>query len=91
MSQISLNRKHSIGLPKAREAAQKVADDLAKEYGITSRWDGDVLAFTRSGVDGRLVVGKDAISVEAKLGFMLSAFKSNIERHINDQFDRYFA
>ena len=47
MADIKINRKHRLGIKKARVAAQKVADDLASEYGMTSEWDGDVLRFNR--------------------------------------------
>jgi putative polyhydroxyalkanoate system protein len=90
MSQIHLKRKHTIGLKKAKVAAQKVADDLAQEYGMTSEWEGDSLRFNRSGVDGVLRVSKDAVELDAKLGFLLSAFRHRIEEHINENFDRYF-
>lgn len=90
MSDIKLMRKHSLGIRKARLAAQKVADDLSHEYGMTSEWEGDVLRFNRSGVHGELRVSKDEVHLDAKLGLLLSAFKPRIEGHINDNFDRYF-
>jgi putative polyhydroxyalkanoate system protein len=90
MSEIRLQRKHTLGLKKAKVAAQKVADDLAQEYGMSSRWQGDVLKFSRGGVDGELKVSKDQVVLNAKLGFLLSAFRSKIEEHVNDNFDRYF-
>lgn len=91
MAEIHLKRKHSIGVKKAKVAAQKVADDLAQEFGVDSEWDGDVLRFSHHGVDGELAVTKDEVVLNAKLGFLLSAIRSKIERHINDNFDRYFA
>jgi len=90
MSEIHLKRKHSLGLKNAKVAAQKVADDLQQAYGMSSQWEGDVLRFTRSGVDGQLTVSKDEVTLNAKLGFLLSAFRHNIEGHINDNFDKYF-
>ena len=57
---------------------------------MESEWDGNTLRFERSGVNGKLVVTKDSVAVDAKLGFLLSAFKPKIEAHINDNFDRYF-
>lgn len=90
MSHIHLERKHTIGLKKAKVAAQKVADDLAQEYGVSSEWDGDVLRFSRSGVTGVLQVGKESVVLDAKLGFLLSAFRHRIEDHVNENFDRYF-
>lgn len=91
MAEIHLRRKHTIGVRKAKVAVQKVADDLAQEFGMESEWDGDVLRFSRHGVEGALSVAKDEVVLNAKLGFVLSAFKSKIEHHINDNFDRYFA
>jgi putative polyhydroxyalkanoate system protein len=90
VADIKINRKHRLGIKKARVAAQKVADDLASEYGMTSEWEGDVLRFNRSGVHGELRVSKDEVHLDAKLGLLLSAFKPRIEEHINDNFDRYF-
>lgn len=91
MADISLKRKHTLGLKKAKVAAQKVADDLAEKFDMKSIWDGNVLNFTRSGVSGALAVSKDQVSVEAKLGLLLSAFKPRIEEQINKNFDKYFA
>ncbi len=90
MADIHLKRKHGLGLKKARAAAQKVADDLSSEYGVASEWDGNVLRFSRSGVQGELAVTKDEVRLDARLGLLLSAFKPKIEEHVNENFDRYF-
>ena len=90
MSEIHLRRKHTIGMRKAKVAAQKVADDLAEEYGIEARWEGDLLRFSRSGVHGALKVTRTEVVLDAKLGFLLSAFRARIEEHISENFDRYF-
>lgn len=90
MAQISIRRTHGVGLAGAKVAAQKVADDLSQRYGIQSRWEGDVLSFSRSGVEGKLRVSDQDVTLDAKLGFMLSAFRGAIEEHVNEGFDRYF-
>jgi putative polyhydroxyalkanoate system protein len=91
MADISLQRKHKLGLKKAKDAAQKVADELAEAFDMESAWEGNTLTFERSGVNGKLVVAKDSVVVDAKLGFLLSAFKPKIEEQINKNFDKYFA
>jgi putative polyhydroxyalkanoate system protein len=91
MSDIKLHRKHAIGLKKAKAAAQKVADELAEQFDIESEWEGNTLQFQRSGVSGSLTVSKDTVALDAKLGFLLSAFKPRIEEQINRNFDKYFA
>lgn len=91
MSEIHLHRKHKLGLKKAREAAQKVADELAESFDMESEWDGNELRFSRSGVSGCLTVSKDQVVLDAKLGFLLAAFKPRIEERLEKDFDRYFA
>ena len=91
MATILLRRRHELGIKKARLAAQKVADDLADEYGIESGWDGNVLRFSRHGLDGTLTVGRNEVALEARLGLLLSAFRSSIEDRVQQEFDRYFA
>jgi putative polyhydroxyalkanoate system protein len=91
MSEIHLQRRHKLGLKKARVAAQKVADDLAESFDIESQWDGNALRFSRSGVSGCLTVTRDAVALDAQLGFLLAAFKPQIEERIQKDFDRYFS
>jgi|APFre7841882724_1041349.scaffolds.fasta_scaffold118370_2 putative polyhydroxyalkanoate system protein len=90
MSTIELKRDHALGLRKARTAAQRVADEMAQEFGMTSKWHGNVLKFERTGVHGELKVGKDHVELHAKLGFLLAAFKHRIEDHVHRNFDEYF-
>lgn len=91
MSEIHMQRKHAIGLKKAKVAAQRLADDLAESFDLRTEWQGNVLHFSRSGVDGRLSVTKDHVELAAKLGFLLSALKPRIEQHIAKDFEKYFA
>ncbi|WP_436835964.1 polyhydroxyalkanoic acid system family protein [Janthinobacterium lividum] len=58
MADINIVQQHKLTAAKAREAAQQVADKLAQEYDLACAWDGDVLRFERSGVDGSLTLEK---------------------------------
>lgn len=91
MADIHLERRHTMGLKKAKAAAQKVAYDLAADYGITSTWDGDVLRFERKGVSGELVVAADRICLDARLGLLLSPMRPRIEAQVDENFSQYFA
>ena len=53
MADISIVQAHSLTPEQAREAAQQVADKIAREYGLACNWEGDVLRFERSGVRAR--------------------------------------
>jgi putative polyhydroxyalkanoate system protein len=91
MADIHLERKHTMGLKKAKAAAQKVADDLAADYGIASTWDGDVLRFERKGVSGELVVAADRVLLDARLSLLLAPMRPRIEAQVDENFSRYFA
>ena len=91
MADINIVQQHKLTAEKAREAAQQVADKLAQEYDLACAWDGDVLRFERSGVDGSLTLEKEQAQLQIKLGFMLSAFASTIEGKIAEKMRKVFA
>jgi putative polyhydroxyalkanoate system protein len=90
MADIEVQRDHALGLKKAKAAAQKVADEMAENFDMESEWEGNTLHFSRSGVSGELTVTKNSVLMNAKLGFLLTAFKPKIEAQIEKNFDEYF-
>jgi putative polyhydroxyalkanoate system protein len=90
MADIEVQRDHALGLKKAKAAAQKVADEMAENFDMESEWEGNTLYFSRSGVTGELTVTKNSVQMNAKLGFLLSAFKPKIEAQIEKNFEEYF-
>ena len=90
MSEIHVRRHHKIGLKKARAAADRIAEEMNDVFDIVSEWHGNTLKFSRSGVHGELKVSKDEVSLNAKLGLLLSALKPRIEETIGRNFDKYF-
>lgn len=90
MAEISINQPHSLSPDAARAAAQKVADKLSSDYGLTCKWVGDVLQFERAGVDGTLTLGVREALIRIKLGFMMSAFAPTIEQKVADNMRKVF-
>ena len=90
MADIQIIRTHAMPLKKAREAADGFADQLAEKFDLESNWHGDTLHFSRAGVNGTLTLGRSSVEIRAKLGLLLSAFKSSFEGHIKDNLDRVF-
>ncbi len=90
MADISYTVEHHLSHDDALKAAQKVADDLAREYDLECAWDGDVLNFSRSGVKGSLTVSPDQASIDIKLGFLLSAFSGKIEEQVSKNMRKVF-
>ncbi len=90
MADINIVHEHKLTPKKAREAAQKVADTIAEEYGLTCEWEGDVLHFERSGVQGQLTLEKKKVEMFIRLGFMMSAFSSTIESKVSENMKKVF-
>ena len=88
MSDIRIRRSHSKTLDDARKAAEKMAKQLRKDFDLDYAWDGNVLRFERSGVDGELHVTTREVRLEAKLGFLLAFLKPRIEAEVESQLNR---
>ena len=91
MSDISITRRHALGLDGARRAADDVAARLAADYGVRSAWAGDVLAVRGRGVTGELRVSPDAVIVSARLNTLARAFRGALSREIERELDRAIA
>ena len=64
---------------------------LGAKFAMDSRWEGDTLHFTRSGVDGHIALAPNELHVTAQLGFLLSAMKGPIEQEIRRVLSERFA
>ena len=82
MASIDIQHPHTMNPAHARQAVQEVADKLADRFGVEYRWNGDILDFTRSGLDGRIALLPGQLHVTAQLGFLLGAMKGPIESEI---------
>ena len=95
MADIHIHRKHRLGLAKARKAAWKWAEaaerKFAMECTVIEGKTSDVVEFTRSGVEGRLVVDADSFDLTARLGLVLGAFRGRIEAGIEENLDAVLA
>jgi len=91
MPDIKIHRTHQLGLVKARKVALKWAEDVEKKFDmectILEGKTSDTVEFTRSGVNGTLVVAADHFDLNAKLGFLLGAFSRTIESEISRNLD----
>lgn len=90
MANIAIAKKHHLSHAQAKEAAQKIADDLARRFDLECAWNGDRIEFERPGVSGELHVGKTEVRLDCQLGFLLSMLKPTIEDTVNRDFDKYF-
>jgi putative polyhydroxyalkanoate system protein len=95
MADIHIHRKHALGLTKARDIAFKWAEDVEKKFDMACTIEEgkqeDCVTFTRSGVNGKLMVTSESFDLHAKLGFLVGAFKDKIEAEISKNLDAMLA
>ncbi|MCJ7798473.1 MAG: polyhydroxyalkanoic acid system family protein [Polaromonas sp.] len=95
MADIHIEREHALGLHEARKIAFTWTEQAKKKFDLACTYEegehGDRLSFIRSGVNGTLTVTADRFELNARLGFLLSAFKEKIEAEIVRNLDRLMA
>ena len=91
MADIHIHREHALGLAKARKIAWAWAEEVESKFdmecSVIEGETSDTVEFTRSGVNGRLIVAADHFDLEAQLGFLLGAFSKTIEGEIQKNLD----
>ena len=90
MSDISITRKHGKSIAQARASVDKVAKAITKKFDVELVWNGDVLSFSRSGVEGSIALAKGLVKVHVKLGFLLGMMRGPFEQEIERVLDQEF-
>ncbi|MDB5875415.1 MAG: hypothetical protein JWQ07_4857 [Ramlibacter sp.] len=95
MPDIHITRDHTLGLAAARKLAFKWAETAEDKLGMECTYEegktSDLVTFTRAGANGELKVTKDRFELDARLGFLLGAFKDRIETEIVKNLDQLLA
>ena len=95
MPDIHITRDHKLGLPAARKLAFRWAETAEEKLGMECTYEegkaADLVTFTRTGANGELKVTKDSFVLDARLGFLLGAFKERIESEIVKNLDALLA
>ena len=95
MAHINITRQHGMSLMDARKAAFRWAEQAETKFDMECTYEegqlSDECSFKRIGVSGTLTVDKDSFELNAKLGFLLGAFKDKIEAEIVKNLDALIA
>ena len=95
MANLHILREHTLGLPAARKIAVTWAEQVEADFGMECSYEegkaADQVTFSRSGVNGTLHVTAGRFELDAKLGFLLGAFKGKIEAEIVKNLDDLLA
>jgi putative polyhydroxyalkanoate system protein len=88
MARISIGKRHHLSHRKAKTVAERLAGDLEKRFNLACNWEGDDVHFQRPGLSGSMHVGKSEITLDVKLGLLLTPLKPAIEKEIHAQLDK---
>lgn len=91
MPSIEIHRPHQMSISEAHAIVEKVAARMNEKFGMQGQWEGELLRFSRQGVNGTIEVSNNAIQVSAQLGLMLTPMKGLIEQEIRRKLDEHFA
>ncbi len=95
MADIHIERDHGMSLAQARKTAFKWAEQAEQKFDMQCTYEEgvtqDEVSFKRSGVTGTLTVTATAFTLQARLGFLLGAFKDKIEGEIVKNLDALIA
>lgn len=95
MPTLKIHREHKLGLARARGVARDWSEHVERKfdmkYTVAQGRTSDTVEFTRSGVEGRLIVAADHFDLEARLGVLLGIFAGTIESEIEKELDRLLA
>ncbi|HEX4944569.1 MAG TPA: polyhydroxyalkanoic acid system family protein [Usitatibacteraceae bacterium] len=91
MAEIDIRRTHNLGMKAAREAADRMAEDLGKKFGLSGGWTGNTHHFDRPGVTGSLHLTDKDLHLTVKLGLLLRMMRGPLEAAIIRELDSLFA
>ena len=91
MADIDITRPHDLGMKAAREAADRMAGDLGRKFGLSGGWTGNTHHFDRPGVTGSLRLTEKELHLTVTLGFLLKAMRGPLEAAIVRELDALFA
>jgi putative polyhydroxyalkanoate system protein len=88
MAHIVVTRLHSLDHATAQQAVDEVAERLRREFGVSTRREGEVVWVNGHGVSGRLEATHETLYVEATLGLRARPFQRLLRREIETELDR---
>lgn len=82
MSQIDIRHPHARNDQDARRIVEDIIETLGQRYGVDGQWHDDAVALSGPGLQGRIQLSSGQVRVTADLGFLLSAFRGQVEDEI---------
>ena len=86
-----IRRSHNLGLEEARNRADLIAEDLQRQFSMSTNWQDGALHVRGNGVSGQLKVDEHNIELDVRLGFALKLMEGPIRAAIEKTIDEELA
>jgi len=81
MANIQITHDYTMPADELKAKIDEMAAEMASRYQLQCRWSADnCMKFQRSGASGEIRINDGHLALNLKLGMMLGAFKSTIEK-----------
>lgn len=83
MATIRITHDYTMPADELKVRLDQLAEEMTSRYQLQCSWPAEnCMTFKRSGASGEIRVDGGRLSLDMKLGLMLGAFKTTIERDI---------
>lgn len=82
MSRVTIRHTHALSPKAARERLTRIAERLAETYDADWEWRGDEITVEHSSVTGRVRLSGNEVVIDARLSFLLSMFRDQVEAEV---------
>ena len=90
MAGFTIERQFTQNADDIRQTARRLADRLCSEHPVTAHWqDEQVCILSGMGVDGRVIIGDNTLTIEVKLGLLTRMFEDRMKKEINSYLDKH--
>ncbi len=89
MAGFRITKPYTMPKEDIRAAAEELAESLAREHGVRSRWEGDKVKIKGAGVDGVMSFHDGLIDISVKLGLLTSMFERPIRNEVQSFLDEH--
>ncbi|MEY3017641.1 MAG: hypothetical protein RL336_776 [Pseudomonadota bacterium] len=90
MAGFTIERQFTQNADDIRQTARRLADRLCSEHPVTAHWqDEQECILSGMGVDGRVLIGDNTLTIEVKLGLLTRMFEDRMKKEINSYLDKY--
>lgn len=89
MAGFRLSKTYTMPREDLREAAEGLTQQLERQHGVRSEWQGDTVRIKGSGVEGLLSIEDGVVDVSVRLGLLASAFQGRLKAEVQRYLDEH--